>query len=116
MTEPTKTGFGVRRLLLGRTAAALATSLIPTTLTLAVVRAGSASGSLGVILAAEFVPMLLLLPVAGVFADRFPARRVIMLADLTRAAAQAGIGASLLAGGVNVPVLASRMRFLRTVM
>lgn len=107
MTEPTKTGFGVRRLLLGRTAAALATSLIPTTLTLAVVRAGSASGSLGVILAAEFVPMLLLLPVAGVFADRFPARRVIMLADLTRAAAQAGIGASLLAGGVDVPVLAA---------
>lgn len=107
MTEPTKTGFGVRRLLLGRTAAALATSLIPITLTLAVVRAGSASGSLGVILAAEFVPMLLLLPVAGVFADRFPARRVIMLADLTRAAAQAGIGASLLAGGVNVPVLAA---------
>ena len=100
-------GFGLRRLLIGRTAAALATSLIPTTLTLAVVHAGSASGSLGVILAAEFVPMLLLLPVAGVFADRFPARRVIMLADLTRAAAQAGIAASLLSGGVNVPVLAA---------
>lgn len=99
--------FGVRRLLIGRTAAALATSLIPTTLTLAVVHAGSAAGSLGAILAAEFVPMLLLLPVAGVFADRFPPRRVIMLADLTRAAAQAGIGASLLAGAVNVPVLAA---------
>jgi hypothetical protein len=110
MTEPSPpqpAGFGIRRLLIGRTAAALATSLIPTTLTLAVVHAGSASGSLGVILAAEFVPMLLLLPVAGVFADRFPARRVIMLADLTRAAAQAGIGASLLAGGVDVPVLAA---------
>ena len=38
---------GVRRLLVGRTAAALATSLIPTTLTLAVVHAGSATGSLG---------------------------------------------------------------------
>ncbi|MEZ0110866.1 hypothetical protein ABH920_004881 [Catenulispora sp. EB89] len=98
---------GIRRLLLGRTAAALATSLIPTTLTLAVVHAGSAAGDLGVILAAEFVPMLLLLPAAGVFADRFPARRVILAADLTRAAAQAGIGATLLAGGVDVPVLAA---------
>jgi hypothetical protein len=97
----------VRRLFLGRTAAALATALIPTTLTLAVVHAGSAAGQLGIILAAEMVPMLALLPVAGVFADRFPARRVILLADLTRAAAQAGIGATLLADGVNVPVIAA---------
>ena len=98
-----RAGFGVggRRRLLGRTTAALATSLIPTTLTLALVH-GSAS-ALGLVLAAEFVPMLLLLPVAGVFADRFPARRVIMLADLTRAAAQAGIGVELLAAGLNVP-------------
>ena len=103
---PTVTA-GVRTLVLGRTAAALATSLIPTTLTLAVVHAGSAAGALGTILAAEMVPMLLLLPVAGVFADRFPARRVILSADLTRAAAQAGIGASLLTGGVHVPILAT---------
>jgi MFS family permease len=97
----------MRALLLGRTAAALATSLIPTTLTLAVVHAGSAAEALGTILAAETIPMLLLLPAAGVFADRFPARRVILAADLTRAAAQAGIGASLLTQGVDVPVLAS---------
>ena len=97
----------MRALLLGRTAAALATSLIPTTLTLAVVHAGSAAEALGTILAAETIPMLLLLPAAGVFADRFPARRVILAADLTRAAAQAGIGASLLTQGVNVPVLAA---------
>ena len=107
-TRPGPPGtVGIRRLLLGRTAAALATSLIPTTLTLAVVHAGTAAGALGVILASEFVPMLLLLPAAGVFADRFPARRVILAADLTRAAAQAGIGATLLAGGVDVPVLAA---------
>ncbi|MBS2534383.1 MFS transporter [Catenulispora sp. NF23] len=101
------TVVGVHRLVLGRTAAALATALIPTTLTLAVVHTGTASGALGAILAAEFVPMLLLLPVAGVFADRFPARRVILAADLTRAAAQGGIGATLLTAGVNVPALAA---------
>ena len=107
-THPGPPGpVGIRRLLLGRTAAALATSLIPTTLTLAVVHTGTAAGALGLILAAEFVPMLLLLPAAGVFADRFPARRVILAADLTRATAQAGICATLLAGGVDVPVLAA---------
>jgi hypothetical protein len=76
-------------------------------LTLALVHAHTASGALGLVLAAEFIPMLLLLPAAGVFADRFPARRVVLLADLTRATAQGGIGATLLAGGVNVPVLAA---------
>ncbi|MEU6312145.1 MFS transporter [Streptomyces sp. NPDC047014] len=94
------------RLLAGRTFAAFATALVPTTLTLAVVRAGSA-GDLGLVLAAELVPMLLLLPVAGVFADRFPARRVVLCADLVRAAAQTAIGVLLLAGPVRIPVLAA---------
>src|SRR5258708_1848701 len=75
----TPTTFGIRRLLLGRTAAALATALIPTTLTLAVVHKGTAAGALG----------------------------IILTADLTRAAAQGGIGATLLTDGVNVPALAA---------
>ena len=99
-----------RRLLLGRTTAALATSLIPTTLTLAVVHGGLHNGkasALGLVLAAELVPMLLLLPVAGVIADRFPARRIIATADLTRAAAQAAIGTCLLTWGPDTAPLAA---------
>ncbi|NUR57298.1 MAG: MFS transporter [Catenulispora sp.] len=99
-----------RRLLLGRTTASLATSLIPTTLTLAIVHGGLHSGkpsALGLVLAAELVPMLLLLPVAGVVADRFPARRIIAAADLTRATAQAGIGTCLLTWGPNTAALAT---------
>ncbi|GGS96541.1 MULTISPECIES: MFS transporter [Streptomyces] len=99
MTSP------IRRLLAGRTCAAFATALIPTTLTLAVVRSGSAA-DLGIVLAAELVPMLLLLPVAGVAADRFPARRVVLAADLVRAAAQFGTGLLLLAGPVRIGWLA----------
>ncbi|MET9610690.1 MFS transporter [Streptomyces sp. NPDC006512] len=94
------------RLLAGRTCAAFATALIPTTLTLAVMRTGSA-GDLGLVLAAEMLPMLLLLPVAGVAADRFPARRVVLAADLVRAAAQLAIGVLLLSGPVRVPELAA---------
>ncbi|MFD6876432.1 MULTISPECIES: MFS transporter [unclassified Streptomyces] len=94
------------RLIAGRTCAAFATALIPTTLTLAVMRTGSA-GDLGLVLAAEMLPMLLLLPVAGVAADRFPARRVVLAADLVRAAAQLATGALLLSGPVRVPELAA---------
>ncbi|MFD0634411.1 MFS transporter [Catenulispora yoronensis] len=97
----------LRRLLLGRTAAGLATSLIPTTLTLAVVHGTGSASALGLVLAAELVPMLLLLPVAGVFADRFPARRIVLGADLTRAAAQAATGAVLLTAGARIPALAA---------
>ncbi|MEU6972289.1 MFS transporter [Kitasatospora aureofaciens] len=99
MTSP------IRRLLAGRTLAALATALIPTTLTLAVVRTGSAT-DLGLVLSCELLPMLVLLPVAGVAADRFPPQRVVFTADLVRATAQLAIGAELLGGGLRIPDLA----------
>ncbi|WP_051795428.1 MFS transporter [Streptomyces sp. NRRL S-87] len=99
-------GAGTARLLVGRSFAALASALIPTTLTLAVVGTGS-TADLGLVLASELVPMLLLLPVAGVVADRFRAQRVVLTADLVRAAAQFGTGALLLAGTVRVPALAA---------
>ncbi|MYV99790.1 MFS transporter [Streptomyces sp. SID3343] len=95
----------IRRLMIGRTFAALATALIPTTLTLAVVHTGAAT-DLGLVLSCELLPMLLLLPVAGVVADRFPPQRIVLVADLVRAAAQLAIGAELLAGAVRIPDLA----------
>lgn len=97
----------MRRLIFGRTNAALATALIPTTLTLAVVRATGSAAALGVVLACELVPMLVLLPVAGVVADRFPAQRVVFGADLLRGAAQAAIGVELLRGPARIPELAA---------
>ncbi|WP_051807248.1 MFS transporter [Streptomyces sp. NRRL F-2664] len=97
----------IRRLLVGRAFAAFASALVPTTLTLALLQAGSA-GDLGLVLACELLPMLLLLPVAGVAADRFPARRVILVADLVRAAAQLATGALLMSGlDGRVPELAA---------
>jgi hypothetical protein len=95
------------RLLAGRTVAALATALIPTTLTLAIVRATGSATDLGLVLSCELLPLLVLLPVAGVVADRFPPQRVVMAADLVRAAAQFGIAAELLAGLVRIPDLAA---------
>ncbi|MBN6053035.1 MFS transporter, partial [Nonomuraea sp. RK-328] len=96
-----------RRLLVGRGMSALATALIPTTLTLAVLRIpGHGSGGLGVVLACELVPLLVFLPVGGVLADRLRPERVILLADLVRCLAQVAIGAELIAGSGRLAVLA----------
>lgn len=87
-----------RRLLVGRSLSQFATALIPTTLTLAVLRATGSAEALGVVLACEMVPLVLLLPVGGVLADRLRPERVALAADLTRCLAQAAIGLELLLG------------------
>jgi hypothetical protein len=93
---------GFRRLLAGRSLSFLATALVPTALTLAVLDATGNAGDLGLVLAAELVPQLVLLPVGGVLADRFPAQRVAFAADLLRGVAQLGIGIELLLGFVRI--------------
>lgn len=94
------------RLLAGRCMSALATAMIPTTLTLAVLRATGSGEALGLVLACEMVPLLLLLPVGGVLADRVRPGRVVLLADLTRCLAQGLMAVELLAGVARVPDLA----------
>ncbi|GAA4582130.1 MFS transporter [Planotetraspora phitsanulokensis] len=96
----------IARLLIGRAVAALATALIPTGLTLAVIRATGSAVDLGIVLAAETIPMVLLLPIGGVVADRLPPRRVILVADLARCATQTVIGARLLLGDPSVGEIA----------
>ncbi|RVX38258.1 MFS transporter [Nonomuraea polychroma] len=88
----------MNRLLIGRCLSALATALIPTTLTLAVLRTTGDGAALGVVLASEMVPLLLFLPVGGVLADRIRPQRVALLADLTRCLSQAAIAVELLLG------------------
>ncbi|UNO43855.1 MFS transporter [Streptomyces sp. MST-110588] len=90
----------------GRTLSFLATALVPTALTLAVIKETGSAGDLGIVLAAELVPQLLLLPVGGVLADRYPAQRVAFLADLVRGVAQFVIGVELLLGTARITDLA----------
>ncbi|TYB58587.1 MFS transporter [Nonomuraea sp. PA05] len=86
------------RLLIGRCLSALATALIPTTITLAVLRVGDGGEALGIVLASELVPLLVLLPVGGVVADRVRPERLALAADLVRCLSQAAIAAELLLG------------------
>jgi MFS family permease len=72
-------------------------SLLLVALIFAVLDFGSAR-DLGLVLAALLVPNLVFLLVGGVWADRLPRQRVMLVADLVRGACQA-IAAALLVGG-----------------
>ncbi|MFI9842186.1 MFS transporter [Nonomuraea sp. NPDC051941] len=94
------------RLLIGRAVSALATALIPTTITLAVLRATGDAGAVGMVLACEAIPLLVFLPVGGVVADRVRPERLALVTDLVRGLTQAAIAIELLTGAASVPRLA----------
>lgn len=105
MTHPLRLRV-FRLLFLGRTVSALGDAVVPTALALAVLRATSSTGALAVVLGCAMVPRLLLLPLGGVVADRFDARRVAIGTDLVRCAAQLVVGVELLGGSPALAHLA----------
>ncbi|PWU44687.1 MFS transporter, partial [Micromonospora globispora] len=97
MTHPLRLR-SFRLLFLGRTVSAVGDAVVPTALALAVLRATGSTTALALVLGCAMVPRLLLLPLGGVVADRFDARRVALATDLVRCAAQLAVGAELLSG------------------
>ncbi|WP_199736927.1 MULTISPECIES: MFS transporter [Micromonospora] len=105
MTHPLRLR-AFRLLFLGRTVSALGDAVVPTALALAVLRATGSTAALAVVLGCAMVPRLLLLPLGGVVADRFDARRVALATDLVRCAAQLVVGAELLGANPSLTHLA----------
>jgi MFS family permease len=68
----------------------------------AVLQAGGTALDVGVVLGALTAARVLLLPIGGVLADRYPRRRVMIAADLTRASVQLGVGVILLSGEAQI--------------
>ncbi|MGW0431589.1 MFS transporter [Micromonospora sp. NPDC003197] len=97
MTHPLRLR-AFRLLFLGRTLSSLGDAVIPAALALAVLRATGSTSALALVLACATVPKLLLLPLGGVVADRFDARRIALVTDLVRCAAQLLVGVELLSG------------------
>ncbi len=64
-------------------------------------RTGSAT-DLGLVLAAQSVPLVLLLLFGGVWADRLPRHRIMIVADWARAVLHAVLAGLILAGGASV--------------
>jgi hypothetical protein len=73
--------------------------LDPVALALAVVRLTGSAADLGLVFMALLVPRVVLMLGGGVWADRLPRQRVMLGADLLRAAMQPLTAAFLLGGG-----------------
>ncbi|WP_225849972.1 MFS transporter [Streptomyces sp. HPF1205] len=95
-----------RLLFTGRTLSAVGDAVVPAALAIAVSRATGSAAALSLVLACAMVPRLLLLPLGGVVADRFDARKAALTTDLVRCAAQLVVGLELIGGDPRLPHLA----------
>ena len=92
-----------RLLFTGQAVSVLGDALLPVALAFAVLDGldGSAA-QLGLVLAAQVVPMTFLVLAAGVWADRMSRRRLMLISDLGRAAVQAVLAVLLLSGDARL--------------
>lgn len=79
------------------------TALAPVAMTFGVLNATGSATALSLVLAAYAVPELALMVVGGVWADRLPQHRVMMVADTVRFGAQTTFGVCLITG--HAPLL-----------
>lgn len=90
----------------GRTVDLAGSSMTTVALSLAVLQASGRATDLGVVLAANMVPHLVLLVVGGTVADRMSRRTVLILANLVSGALMAGMAALLIADAYSLPGIA----------
>jgi MFS family permease len=87
-----------RLLFAGRAISSFGDRIVPVALTFAVLHLTHSLTDLGVVLAAQTVPLVLFVLIGGVWADRLPRQRVMLVSDLVRFAVQ-GASAALILGG-----------------
>ncbi len=85
-----------RRYFIGYATSALGTAMSATATAFALLNSGAGPGRLGLVLAAGIAAIVLFLPLAGVLADRFGSRRVLLTADTVRCLAQTAFAVELL--------------------
>ena len=98
-------GRDFRLYLIGATASAIGSAMVPVALSFAVLDAGLRAGALGLVLAAQTIPTVGLLLVGGVIGDRWSRRRVMIGSDLLRCVAQMALAAALLDGSRSLAPL-----------
>lgn len=96
-----------RLLFVGRVVDELGDAVSPAALTLAIVVTTHSSAALAIVLVCALVPKVALLPVGGVVVDRLSPQRVAMVAAVVSGAAQLSIGLLLLAGHIDVALIAT---------
>jgi MFS family permease len=97
----------LRLLLAGQAVSFAGDALFPVALAFAVLdELGGSAGELGLVLAAQALPLALLVLVAGVWADRLPRQRLMLVSDFGRMAVQAVVATLLLTGAAELWMLA----------
>ena len=96
----------LRLLLAGQAVSFVGDALFPVALAFAVLdELDGTAGELGLVLAAQALPLALLVLVAGVWADRLPRQRLMLVSDFGRMVVQAVVAALLLAGAAELWML-----------
>ena len=80
-------------------------AMVPVALSFALLDRGGSASDVGWVLGAETLPLVLLLLIGGVVADRLPRRSVMIGSDLVRCGGQALLGGLLLTGHPPLPVM-----------
>jgi len=86
----------------GRAVSDLGDKLVPVALAFAVLELNSSASALGLVFAARMIPMVVLVLVGGVWADRLPRNVIMLSADAVRACTQVTIGVLLITGRAEV--------------
>ncbi len=89
-------------LFLGQSASAVGDQVVIVALALYITQRTGSATDLGLVLAAQSLPMIVLLLFGGVWADRLPRHRIMIVTDLVRAALHAVLAGMILAGGASV--------------
>jgi predicted MFS family arabinose efflux permease len=90
-----------RLLFLGQTASTIGDRIVFVALALYVTEIGSPT-DVGIVLAAHALPLVAFLLVGGVWADRLPRHRVMVVTDLVRFALHAALAALIFSGAVEI--------------
>ena len=96
-----------RLLLAGRTVSFLGSSFATVALAFAVLDLTGSKADLGYVLAARSVPTLVFLLVGGIWSDRLPRHRVMVVSNVVSCASQAAIAILLFAGHAQIWELAA---------
>jgi hypothetical protein len=88
--------------------------MVPLALAFTLYGRGDGAGAVAKVLAAETIPLVLLLLVGGAAADRFPRRTVMVSADLLRFASQSILAVLLLSGHAPLAVIMVLMALIGT--
>lgn len=87
-----------RRFYLGYATSLLGTAMSSVAIAFAVLESGATATGLGVVFAANIVPMVMFMLGGGVIADRLGRRPVMLTADLARCLAQGALAAAIILG------------------